>query len=419
MIRKTVLDNGLRVISEAIPSAHSVTIGVWVEAGSRHESGPENGMSHFVEHMLFKGTSRRSARDIAREMDSMGGMLNAFTSREYSCYYAKTLAGRLPQVIDLLGEVILDPRFDLDELEKERRVVLQEICMVEDTPDDCVHDLFNATFWGGHPLGHPILGNMETVGAFERSALIHFMKRCYTGSRVLVCAAGDLNHERLVDQLDRVFSALPETGSRPETTAPVIRRNTAVTGKDLEQVHLCLGTRALPQNHPDRFAAYLLNAILGGSMSSRLFQEIREQQGLAYSIYSYLHSHTDAGSLVVYAATAPEDTRLLVELILRQMRRLRDEPLSAQDLSAVREQLRGNLLLSMEATEHRMSRLAKNEIYLGRNLGIKEVLRGFDQVSAEDVQDLAGRLFRDEYLNLHLLGRVDPADISPLDLTLG
>jgi len=419
MVRKTVLDNGVRILSEALPSAHSVAIGVWVENGSRQERADENGLSHLLEHMLFKGTERRSARDIAREVDSTGGMLNAFTSREYSCYYAKVLARRLPMAVNLLGDVIRNPLFDLDEIEKERWVVLQEIHMVEDTADDLIHDLFNRTFWHNHSLGFPILGTAETVRAFDRNALIDFLQRHYTGRRLLVCAAGDLDHDDLVDQLQGVFHDLPAAGSSPVKIAPDYRRNLAICEKDLEQVHLCLGTRALSQDHPNRFEAYLLNALLGGSMSSRLFQKVREERGLAYSIYSYLHCHSDAGALVVSAGTAPADARAVVEIILAEMRALRETPVFYEELTAARERLRGNLLLSLESTENRMTRLAKNEIYLGRQISLKEVLHGFDKVTAEDVQRLAGFLFRDDYLNLQLLGRVDAADFPEFDLTLG
>lgn len=419
MVSKTVLDNGVRVLSETLPSAHSVAIGVWVENGSRHERAGENGLSHLLEHMLFKGTARRSAREIAREIDSSGGMLNAFTSREYSCYYAKVLARRLPLAVDLLSDVIRHPMFDLDEIEKERRVILQEIHMVEDTADDLIHDLFNQTFWHNHSLGFPILGTADTVGAFDRNALIDFLQRHYTGQRLLVSAAGDLEHEELVDQLNRVFRDLPPVGTFPARVTPDYRRRLAICEKDLEQVHLCLGTRALPQDHPQRFEAYLLNALLGGSMSSRLFQRVREEQGLAYSIYSYLHCHSDVGSLVVSAGMAPSDARSVVEIILGEMRALRETPVPEQELTAARERLRGNLLLSLESTENRMTRLAKNEIYLGRQISLKEVLHGFDRVSAEDVRRLAEFLFRDEYLNLQLLGRVDATEFPEFDLTLG
>lgn len=419
MVRKTVLDNGIRVISETLPSAHSVSLGVWVENGSRHEKVNEQGLSHLLEHMLFKGTERRTARDIAREVDSVGGMLNAFTSREFSCYYAKVLARRLPLAVDLLADVIRFPRFDLDELEKERRVVLQEIHMVEDTADDLIHDLFSQTFWHNHTLGTPILGTAESVGAFDRNALIAFLQQRYCGENLLICAAGDLDHDDLVDQLDRAFRGLLAKGRRPAVVTPEYGRHLVICAKDLEQVHLCLGTRALPQNHPNRFEGYLLNALLGGSMSSRLFQRVREERGLAYSIYSYLNCHSDAGAFVIGAGAAPSDARAVVEIILKEMRSLRDRPVSYRELTAAREQLRGNLLLSMESTENRMTRLAKNEIYLGRQLSLKDVLHGFDKVTAEDVQRLAGFLFKDEYLTLQVLGRVEAGDFPEIDLTLG
>ena len=419
MIRKTVLENGIRVISEALSGAHSVAIGIWVENGSRHERQGEQGLSHLLEHMLFKGTERRSAQEIARAVDSVGGMLNAFTSREYSCYYAKVLAQRLPLAIDLLSDIICHPRFDLDDLEKERRVVLQELHMVEDTPDDLIHDLFSQIFWQNHPLGAPVLGTAETVRAFDRDALIDYLRRRYTGESLLICAAGALDHDDLVYQLDRVFRNLPETGECPPRSAPVYGRNLAICERELEQVHLCIGTRALSQNHPDRFSGYLLNGLLGGSMSSRLFQKVREERGLAYSIYSYLHCHSDGGALVVHAGTSPDDARSVVEIIQQEMRLLCDVAVPELELTAVREQLRGNLLLSLESTENRMTRLAKNEIYLGGQVPLRDVMHAFDQVSAEDVQTLAQTLFKDDYLNLQLLGRIDPAEFPEIDLTLG
>ncbi len=419
MFRKTVLDNGIRVLSETIPTAHSVSVGVWVANGSRHELAHENGISHFIEHMLFKGTSRRSAQQIAREVDQAGGLLNAFTSREYSCYYVKVLARRLPLAIDLLGDVVLNPLLDLDEIEKERRVILQEINMVEDAADDLIHDLFNKTFWKKHSLGFSILGSAVTVGAFDRNALITFLQQRYRPHQLVITAAGHLDHDRLVEQLITVFGDLNGIWSGPIQSPPDYGSGIDVTQKSLEQVHFCLGTRALPQNHPNRFAAYVLNALLGGSMSSRLFQAIREDRGLAYSIYSFLHCHSDGGALVVYAGTAPEDARQVVDLVLKEMHRLSRAMVDEPELTAAREQLRGNLLLSLESTENRMTRLAKNEFYLGRHLSVKDVLAAFDQVDAEDVRRLAESLFQDDFLNLHLLGPVDPGEFPVLDLTLG
>jgi predicted Zn-dependent peptidase len=419
MIRKSVLDNGIRVITERVAEAHSVTVGFWVENGSRHEQEPENGISHFIEHMLFKGTERRTALAIAKEVDSVGGVLNAFTSREYSCYYAKVLARKLPLAVDLLSDIVLNSIFDLDEIEKERRVVLQEIHMLEDTPDDLVHDLFSQTFWEGHPLGRSIIGTAETVGNISRESLLAFMHEHYCGCNIIVCAAGDLEHGHIFDSISNAFQRVAAGTRPPLCSLPHYRRQVRVVDKSLEQVHLCLGTRALPQNHPNRFESYLLNAILGGSMSSRLFQKIREEQGLAYSIYSYLNCHSDAGALVLYAGTSPEDAPHVIGIMLKELKRFKTEPVSDDEMHFAREQLKGQLLLSMESTDNRMTRLAKNEIYLGRNPTIHEVLAGFDRASAADLQNLAEFILRDDYLTLQVMGRVNAGGFPTVDLTLG
>lgn len=419
MLKKSTLDNGIRVITEKIAGAHSVTVGFWVENGSRHEGLAHNGISHFVEHMLFKGTERRSALDIAKEIDSVGGVLNAFTSREYSCYYAKVLARKLPLAVDLLSDIVLNSVFDLDEIEKERRVVLQEIHMLEDTPDDLVHDLFSQTFWQEHPLGRSIVGTVETVEAITREGLLAFLAERYCGNNILVCAAGDLEHDQLVECIAAAFSRVDAGTRQPICSPPAYRRRISLIERDLEQVHLCLGTRALPQNHPNRFESYLLNAILGGSMSSRLFQKIREELGLAYSIYSYLNCHSDAGAMVVYAGTSPGDAPQVVGIMLRELRRFRSEPVTGEELHFAREQLKGQLLLSLESTDNRMTRLAKNEIYLGRNPTMREVLAGFDRVTTDDILKLAEFTLRDDYLTLQLMGQVKESDIPLIDLTLG
>lgn len=419
MIQKSVLDNGIRVITERIAGAHSVTVGFWVENGSRHEQEAENGISHFIEHMLFKGTSRRSALAIAKEIDSVGGVLNAFTSREFSCYYAKVLARKLPLAVDLLSDIFLNSTFDLDEIEKERRVVLQEIHMLEDTPDDLVHDLFSQTIWTGHPLGRSVIGTAETVGGLSRENLLAFMTERYCGNNIIVCAAGDLEHGQIVESISEAFKQVAAGSRQPLCSLPEYRRRVNSVVKSLEQIHLCLGTRSLPQNHPSRFESYLLNAILGGSMSSRLFQKVREEQGLAYSIYSYLNCHSDAGALILYAGTSPEESSQVAAIMLKELKRFKEEPVTVDELQSAREQLKGQLLLSMESTDNRMTRLAKNEIYLGRNPSVKEVLAGFDQVTAAAIQKLADNILRDDYLTLQLIGRVDEVDFPTVDLTLG
>lgn len=419
MVRKTTLDNGIRVITETLPGVHSVSLGFWVENGSRHEPDSQGGVSHFIEHMLFKGTQRRSASDIARAIDSVGGVLNGFTSREYSCYYAKILGGQLPLAIDLLSDIVLNSIFDLDEVEKERKVILQEIHMQEDTPDDQIHDLFSQAFWADHPLGRSILGTRDTIDSLDRDGMLQFMAERYCGGNILICAAGDLEHERVVAQIAEAFRDVSSRSEPEICTLPAYHRQVNALSKDLEQVHICLGTWSLPQNHPRRFAAYLLNTILGGSMSSRLFQNVREHLGLAYSIYSYLNSHSDAGSLIVYAGTAPDDAAQVVALILKEFTRFKDQPVSSEELEAAKAQLKGNFLLSLESTDNCMTRLAKNEIYLGRHFRTDEVLQSFEQVTAEDVWALARELFQDQFLALQLVGQIDEAAVPLIDLALG
>jgi len=419
MVQKTTLDNGIRVVSEKITSAHSVTLGVWVENGSRHEKDRHNGISHFVEHMLFKGTQRRTAQHIAKEIDSVGGILNAFTSREFSCYYAKVLAKKLPLAVDLLSDIILNSVFDFDEIEKERRVILQEIHMSEDTPEDQIHDLFCQNFWKGHPLGLSILGTAESVEGITRQNILSLMEERYCGANIIVCAAGDLEHDSLIELIGAAFEGIPRGKREVFSEIAEYERSVNLLEKELEQVHICLGTRALSQNHPNRFVAYLLNAILGGSMSSRLFQIAREEMGLVYSIYSYLNSHSDSGALVVSSATSPDEARQVVDIILKEFGRFRNDLVADDELQAAKDQIKGNLLLSMESTDNRMTRLAKNEIYLGSQYSLKDALRSIDRVTTEEIRRLAEFIFNDEYLNLQLIGKARGSDYPLLDLTLG
>jgi len=418
MVRKTVLDNGIRIISEQMVTAYSATIGFWVENGSRHEQGDCGGISHFIEHMLFKGTRRRDALDIAREIDSVGGILNAFTSREFSCYYAKVLGNHLDIAVDLLSDILLNSVFDIDELEKERKVILQEIFMIEDAPDEQIHDLFCEHFWPGHPLGQPIIGSRQSVAELDRARMLSFMKDRYRGRNIVVCAAGQVDHDRLVDQIERALTGIPPGEEIAKGPAPKAVRGIHHQAKDLEQLHLCLGTPSLPQSHPDRFQAHLINVILGGSMSSRLFQRVREDAGLAYSIYSYLNSHSDSGALVVYAGVSPDDLREVVSLILRELDELRANSLSERELRAAQEQLKGHLLLSLESTDNRMTRLARNEIYLRRDVDVDEVVGAIESVNAADLQSLARHLFQEDSLILETVGQCRDQDLTMLDLAL-
>ncbi|GFO57361.1 peptidase M16 [Geomonas sp. Red276] len=418
MIKKSLLENGIRVITERIPYASSVSIGIWVANGSRHERRELNGVAHFIEHLLFKGTERRSALDIAREIDSVGGVLNAFTSREYVCYYAKVLDKFLPNAVDLLTDIFLHSTFDPEEIEKERRVVLQEINMMEDTPDDLIHDIFHQQFWMGHPLGMSILGDADSVGGLTRDAIVGYKERMYRGDDIIVSAAGNLTHEELVSLVEQHLRALPSGSGRVENPLPVYERRFVITEKDLEQVHVCLGLKGVQQNAPERYDAFILNAILGGSMSSRLFQEVREKSGLAYSVYSYLASHADAGSLVVYAGASPENSEELLDILLRELRRFKDEPVTLCQLDAARDQLKGNLLLSLESSDNRMSRLAKNEIYFGAPLLLTDIMDGFDAVSSQSIQALANNILDNSALTLVMLGRVNPSQFVPAQINV-
>lgn len=418
MVNVSRLENGIRVITEDIPHAHSVSIGIWVANGSRHEEPGGGGVAHFIEHLLFKGTEQRTALDIAREIDSVGGILNAFTGREFVCYYAKVLSKFLPKAVDLLTDIFLNSVFDPEEIEKERKVILQEIRMIEDAPDDYIHDLFSQNIWKGHPLGMPVIGTEESVSGLSREAIMAYRNGAYRAEDIIIAAAGQIAHKELLHLLDGKFDAIsPRTGREPERP-PAYDRNVLVLEKDLEQVHLCLGTKALAQNHPQRYESFILNTVLGGSMSSRLFQEVREKQGLAYSIYSYTSSHSDTGSLIVYAGTSPERLQEVTDIILREMRRLKRELLPVDVLDAAKEQIKGNLLLSLESSDNRMTKLAKNEIYFGSYQSLRDIITGLDKVTPESLLALSEQVLDDNYLTLVLLGKATPDAITPSALVL-
>ncbi len=358
--------------------------------------------------MLFKGTERRSARDIAREIDSVGGVLNAFTSREHTCYYAKVLSEFLPKAADLLADILLNSLFASEEVEKERQVILQEIGMIEDTPDDLIHDLFTRNFWMGHPLGKPIIGTTESVSSFTGEMAQEYRQRRYLPGDIIISAAGRVDHDELVKLL-APFAALAPGKAADAPDIPVPTPGIEKYQRDLEQVHLCLGTRGISHTHANRHAGYLMNTLLGSGMSSRLFQEIRERRGLVYSVYSYLSAHTDAGSLVIYAGAEEGRIAEVVELVLAELKRLKQEPVPAEELEAARNHFAGHMLLSLESSDNRMTRLARTELHFGRNIPVEELLEAFRKVTAEDVLALANDLFDDSSLSLALIGRV--ADI--------
>lgn len=405
-VGKGVLGNGIVVVTERMPHVKSVSLGVWLQVGSREEKKERAGISHFIEHLLFKGTERRSAEDIAKAIDAVGGTLDAFTSRESTCFYAKVLGEHLDLAVDLLADILLHSRLDPADLEKERQVILQEIKMVEDAPDDLVHDLFAQTIWGDHPLGRPVLGSQETLGQISHQDVLDHLRDYYRPDRVIVAAAGDMHHERLLDLLEHALGGWEGRALPTNCASPVVSARTSHEERDSAQVHLCLGTEGLAYAHEDRYALYLLNTILGSSMSSRLFQEIREKRGLVYSIYSYQAAYRDAGLFVVYAGTSPESLQEVVALVRAELARIVREPLDPDEFRRAKEQIKGNLLLGLESTSSRMTRLAKMEIYFGRHHGLDEIIRGIETVSPERFRELARVLLRPEGLTLTTIGPV-------------
>jgi predicted Zn-dependent peptidase len=406
MFVKETLPNGLTLITESMPAVRSVAVGVWLKRGSRHEAEEVSGVSHFIEHMVFKGTRTRSAERIAAEVDSIGGYMDAFTAKEYASFHLKVLDEHLPLAVEILGDVVLNPLFDPAEMAKEKKVIFEEINMVEDTPDDLVMELFAQAFWPDHPLGRPILGTKRTVGHFRRDDLASYFSRVYHPANIVIAAAGHLEHGALAALVGRHFADLHPGASPSNGHAPsVVTRTVTRSKRELEQVHICLGARACPQTHPDRYACYVLNTVLGGSMSSRLFQNVREKRGLVYSISSGVTAYSDAGLLSVYAGTSLESAPEVIRLTLEEVRRLRGEPLGAEELRRAKDHIKGGLVLSLESTAARMNHLARQELYFGRQLPLEEILDAIEEVSAPDVRRVAGETF-DGRLGASVLGNL-------------
>jgi len=419
MCQKTTLNNGIRVVTERIPHVQSISIGCWLKTGSRDENKEEHGIAHFIEHMLFKGTEKRSALDIAREIDSVGGILNASTSRELTNFYAKVLDKDFDLAIDLLSDILLNSLLPPEEIERERGVIYQEIKMVEDTPDEYIQDLFNQHYFPGNSLGHPILGDHQTIGQITKAQLQKFFQTYYLRpSRIIVSAAGKLNHDVVVERIDSTLGQIKPKEENRILDTPRPSSSVHIVRKNLEQVHLCMGTKGISQTHPLRFAGYLLNVLLGGSMSSRLFQEIREKRGLAYAVFSYLSSYSDTGLFTIYAGTTRNKVKKVIELILKELRTFKEKPLQKEEVEKAKEQLKGNILLAYESTDNRMSRLAKGELYFSKFISLKEILEGIRSVSAEDIQQLAQELFQTNTFSLVALGKVKENEITTELLTL-
>ncbi len=407
-LRRTVLPNGLIVLTERMEYLRSIAMGVWIKSGSRCEPAETNGISHFVEHMLFKGTRSRSAQLIAREMDSIGGNLDAFTGKETICFNVKSLSDHVPIALDVLSDLVLNPVFAAPDIERERGVILEEIKIDEDNPDVLVHELFTQSFWKDHPLGWPILGTTKTVAGLDQKSLFDYHNDRFHGGNMVFSAAGNLDHDQFVDAVVAKFSNLAGGAtlhelSAPEATARIVLRNK----KSLEQVQICLGVPAPPITDENRYTTLILNTVLGGGMSSRLFQTIREDRGMVYSIYSDLSPYRDTGTLCVYAGTSAGKVIEVVDLILAEFQKLKQEPLSAEELTRAKDQVKGNILLGLESSSSRMANLARQEMYFQQFFSVDEVIARIDEVEAAQVQAMAQRLFDPERIAVTLLGRLD------------
>jgi predicted Zn-dependent peptidase len=412
--QKTILPNGIRLVSERIPHVRSVAVGVWVETGSRHEPLPKSGVSHFIEHLVFKGTETRTAEDVAKAVDSVGGQMDAFTTKEHTCFYVTVLDQHLPLAADLLSDILLHPLFAAEDIDRERSVVLQEFRMVEDTPDDLIHDLFAERVWAGHPLGRPILGDKKIMLELAREKILAYFVEEYCPARITIAAAGRLEHAELVELFGKSFVDFRRPcATRDGGGPPALTPRVELIDKPLEQVHFVLGGPGLRQDAPERYTLYLLNTIVGGSMSSRLFQEVRERQGLVYSIYSGNAGFRDCGLFYVYAGTEPAHFPKVLRLVTEELRKLKRSSVTADELARAKEHLKGSLMLSLESTSSRMTRLAKQELYFGQHFTLDEILGAIDRVTPADTEAMIGTLLDGTPLSLVALG---PTGANPVPL---
>ena len=419
MIERQVFDNGLCLLTESMPTVRSISLGAWLTRGSRHEDPEHQGIAHFVEHMLFKGTTSRSAEAIAQEIDSIGGHLDAFTAKECASYYIKVLDEHLPRAVDVLSDLLLNPAFVDEDIGREQNVVLEEIKMVEDTPDDLVHEIFTAKFWPKHPLGRSILGTVESVRALNADALRAYFSKTYTAGNLVIAAAGNIDTGGICQLIGDAFSTLPIDGHRPSSTAPAVDIQLEVRDKDLEQAHICLGTCGYEEAHPGRYASYVLNTVLGGSMSSRLFQNIREKRGLAYAVSSSLTAYCDVGSLTVYAGCDGGSVSQVIDLVAEELRTMKQRPMADEELQRAKDHLKGSVVLGLESTTSRMSQLARSEMCFGRQIELSETLAAIDRVTQDDVQRVASDLFQAGGLAGSVIGPVNGVELAASQLDLG
>ncbi len=406
-VEATTLTNGIRVITEHMPHVRSVSMGIWIGTGSRRETPEENGISHFIEHMVFKGTKNRSAEEIARSVDSIGGGLDAFTAKEMVSYNTKVLDEHLPLAFDVLADLVRNPLFREEDIEKERGVILEELKMEVDNPEYLLHEIFSSNFWKDHPLGKPILGTRETIKKFHREMLENYYGRIYAPSNILITAAGNLKHDHIVELARDHFEALPTAPDAPAERTPAPHARLVFRNKSsLEQMHLYMGVPAYALPHEDRYVCYVLNTVLGGGMSSRLFQNIREKQGLAYAVYSELSMYSDSGCLAIYAGTSLESARKVVDSITQEFRDLKENPVPEEELRRAKDHLKGSFMLGLESTSSRMGNLARQELYFKRFFSLDDMVESIEKVTAEDVQRVAREFFESKNIALAMLGNL-------------
>lgn len=416
-IEQTTLPNGLVIVTEFMPHVRSVSAGIWLRSGARSESPESSGISHFIEHMLFKGTRRRSAEAIAREVDSVGGMVDAFTAKEMTCFNTRVLDEHLETVFDVLADMVLDPQFPCEEIDRERSVILEEIRMVEDNPEDLVHEMFSKNFWGRHSLGRPILGTPGTVGSFGRSALLSAFESRYAPNNLLITAAGNISHQKILDLvLPRFGSCKSSPNGHADAPPSPVATLVSRSKRELEQVHICIGVPACSVTDPRRYALSVLNILLGGGMSSRLFQNIREKQGLAYAIFSETSLYRDSGMLSIYAGTSLETAERLIASVTQELRSLKESGANPEELRRSKANLKGSSLLSLESTGSRMSDLARQFLYFGNYKSPEDRLAAMEAVTSEEVQQLANEMFQSSRAAAAILGNLNGFKLQPSHL---
>jgi predicted Zn-dependent peptidase len=409
VLKKETLPNGVRIVTEEIPHVRSVSIGLWVGAGSRDEGPDNHGISHFIEHMLFKGTQKRISKDIAEALEAVGGQLNAFTTKEYTCYYAKVLDEDLALAIDVLSDMFFNSKFEPKEIDKEKNVVVEEIKMYEDSPDELIHDIFTQTIWSGHPLGLPILGHAGSIETMSREKILSFMKRHYTPENLVIAVAGKIEHEKVCQALGEIFGGFEGNGRRILEEEPTANAEIKHLSKEVEQTQIVLGVPGLSQDDPLIYPLHILNNVLGGGLSSRLFQEIREERGMAYSVYSYHSTFVDSGLFAIYAGTSPKNSETVLKCILAELAKVKKEGITQGEMDRTKAQIKGSLYLSLESVSSRMSRLGKTELCFDRITTPEEVIEKISKVTLADVKEIAERLFN---LNNFTLTTIGPGELG-------